>query len=293
MSYSIYYKAQFIKVDENSVIPYVEAGDNNVWEMDNKKRAREWTNIRFKDTGFITTNEALITAIDNMRTSAMQRAEDNTKQYGAGWEYSDKAFGYHEAIAIYGKSTHNTTFAAFKSIFTNGIAQAMTIEEFKERRIMFHVYVSPYFREELAAAGKEVLPTVYITSTEHLIATIAEFDAYYKGVANYYIKHSGWIENIIDERKRTKRNNRIVSSKTKVAIVVDEYWVLADPDEKYFVKGTKYGYKYTFMKHDNRVKAFMTEKQANSFIEKNNHKTFKPIKVEAKKIFWKPAKMVK
>ena len=158
---------------------------------------------------------------------------------------------------------------------------------------MFHVYVSPYFRDEMAKAGKEYLPTVYITSTEHLIATIAEFEAYYKGVANFYIKHSGYIENIIDERKRTKRNNRVVSSKTKVAVLVDEYWVLVDPNGRYFVKGTKNGYKYLHILNDNIAKAFKTEKQATAFIEKSWHKEFKPKKIEQKKIFWEKAKIQK
>lgn len=294
MSYSIFYRKQFIKIDENHVITFAEIGDNNVWESDNKKRAREWSNICFRSHNYIQSHTEVMDALESVRQSCIKSAEEQTAKYGDGWAYSDKHFGYHSGMAIYPKSTHNTTYGDFKSFYKTGIAEAMTVEQMFAEGVSLSVYVNAYYyKEALEAAGKVELPSVTITSTEHLLSTLKEYGEYYKGILPVYIRHNGWIDNILTKRKWNKKVNRLARPTTKEAIVVDEYWILADPDGKYFVKGTKNGYRYIWMKFDSRVKAFMTEKQANSFIEKSHHKTFKAIKVEAKKIFWKPAKIQK
>lgn len=42
MSYTILYRSMFVKVSNERYIPLYESGDNNVWECDNRRRARSW-----------------------------------------------------------------------------------------------------------------------------------------------------------------------------------------------------------------------------------------------------------
>ncbi len=42
MSYELIYNAQFLKTSKGTVVPVLLSGSNNVWEVGNKKRAREW-----------------------------------------------------------------------------------------------------------------------------------------------------------------------------------------------------------------------------------------------------------
>ena len=42
MSYTILYRTMFVKVDNDQFIPLYECGDNNVWECDLRRRARNW-----------------------------------------------------------------------------------------------------------------------------------------------------------------------------------------------------------------------------------------------------------
>ncbi len=47
MSYSIFYRAMFLKMSDGTFIPMIESGDNNVWEVERNRRAREWTACRW------------------------------------------------------------------------------------------------------------------------------------------------------------------------------------------------------------------------------------------------------
>jgi len=270
MSYTIFYNKQFIKVDENRVIPFMEMGCNNVWEMNNRKRARDWENSRsFTGGEIIIANDELLSNVDKYRTELIaqqtQYAENNptyTKD-----PYEDKRFGYFASLAMYGRSTRATTFGAFRNIFVNGINEAKTIEELKEVGVSISIYVSPYSRKGIEAAGLEFKPDVTFTSTEQMIEVIKEYSEYYSNVIGligscFYLRT--WNGKSIE---RLQKKNRVTVKKEKTVKEVSEYWVLECLNvHGYFVKHTKYGYKY--VQQAIFAKKFITEAKAKSFLKR-------------------------
>lgn len=286
MSYDILYGKQFIKVDDNRVIPFVLIGSNNLYEAgNNNKRVREWSNTYAHSEGkrVIVENDTLLANIDKYREQTMERCAENVKEYkDESWAYDDKRWGYHTSVAMYGKHTSTTSFGMYKSFFKNGIKEAMTVEELYDAHVTISLRVSPYYdAKEFEAMNVKVLPTVYIKTTQQLIDTIAEYEAYYAGVksATLYISESGmeWFM-----RRKPKRK---VDKKETKHIIVKEYYVLkAINTGFYFFRNTKYGYKYSY--HAISGKAFHSEAKAKAFHKRmRNKELFTVTKIEDTRSF--------
>ena len=269
MSFDIIYNRQFIKVDENQVIPFLEMGSNNCYEAsgNGRKRARDWGSSLFLTNGkIITNNEDLLKEIDKLEESTKQNCFNNTKQYGEGWEYDSKRFGYHTGISFYGKSTSSTSFSAFKSYHKNGIKEAMTIEELLEYDIKISLNVYRWVDKDITDKGLEIKPNVTFTSTQHMIDTINEYESYYGNKVTLYLRcNGGWL---IERMKKTKNRNKVVNRKEKKSVEVNEYFILRNENGGYFVRNTARGYKYSYFASSSSVKSFMSEKQAESFKKK-------------------------
>jgi hypothetical protein len=269
MSYDIIYNRQFIKVDENRVIPFLEMGSNNCYEAsgNGRKRARSWGNsFGFTNGKLIANNEDILKEIDNFEESTKQNCIENSERYGEGWEYDPKRFGYHTGISFYGKSTRSTSFDAFKSYYKNGIKEAMTIEELWENDIRITLHVYRWLDEHITSKGLEIKPDVTFTSTQHMIDTINEYETYYGNKTTLYLHCNGdWL---IERMKKRNNRNKVANRKEKKRVEVNEYFVLRNDNGGYFVRNTARGYKYTFFASGSSVKSFMSEKQAESFKNK-------------------------
>ena len=283
MSYSILYGKQFIKVDNERVIPFIEVGDNNVYEAYGRgtKRSRDWGN----STSFITENSMIVNAnellsnIDKDREQLIIRGKENAEKYDETWVYDDKRYGWHVGVAIYGYGTTKTTFGMFRSFYKTGIKQALTIEELKERGVTFNLIVYRWRDEDILSKGLEIKPDVKIESTEHLIKIHDEYKAYYgKNASVYLTTNNGLFLSRI--KKQTKRE-----TKEKVRKEVEEYYVL-ESGRGYFVRNMKRGYKYSLYLCSS-TKKFITEKEANKFHDKMpNKEHFKVNKIEAHGVFY-------
>lgn len=281
MSYDILYRKQFVKVDDKHVIPMVEIGSNNVWEMDNKRRARSWNNIELGRTfnSIIVSNEQLLANIDRIRESEIDKTKDRTEEDD---KYTDNRFGYFTAMALYGRSTRGTTFGQFKGFYKSGIEGAMTVEELKENGISVSLYPTPYAREAAEKAGLEMKPRVCFATTEYMLAIVKEYTEYYKdsGV-NLWCSLNG--DYNIDWLEKQRKIARKKAKTPKVKKEVSEYYVI-HTGEGYFIKNTKYGYKYSHYSDSYLNKRLETEKKAESFLaklKKRHVKTeaFKVVKV--------------
>lgn len=277
MSYEILYTKQFVKVDDNHVIPMIEIGSNNVWEADNKRRARDWNNIEFGKTfnSIIISNEQLLKNIDRIREVEIDRTKDRTE---AEDKYSDNRFGWFTALSLYGKGTRGTTFGQFKGFYNTGIKQAMTIEELKEYGISVCLAPSIYTVEAHEKAGLEKLPEVCFSSTQDMLDKVKQYTEYYKNTdINLWCTFIGSynMESVVKQRKKVKT--------TKPKKEVSEYYVI-HTGEGYFIKNTKYGYKYSHYCDSYLNKRLETEKKANAFLDKLKKRhikteAFKTVKV--------------
>jgi hypothetical protein len=248
MSYTILYAKQFIKIDETRVIPFILQGDNNVYES-NQKRARDWSNSYMFNSTIITSNEALIQAVVDYKNEVIERCNGYVNQYDETWAFDEKRFGYHTGLALGGRHTSKTTFGMFQSFFVSGIKDAKTVEELRELGCSLGIRVSSYDNKTITEAGLEIKPTVNFTSTEQAVATIEEYEAYYKGHNVYLYIYAYGMDRVVEKLKKCKAPKQ----KTKV----DHYFQINTPFGL-FLKNTARGFQYSQW----NAKAFRTERDA-------------------------------
>jgi len=286
MSFAILYNRQFIKVDDNHVIPFILQGDNNVYEcINDRRRARDWCNSYAHTNGMniIANNNELLQNIDEYRLKTIERCEDDTKKYGEGWEYNDKHWGYHVAVAMYGKGTRNTTFSQYKAFYKNAIKNAMTIEELKANGVSICLYVYRWKDTDITDKGLEIKPDVWFSSTEQLVNTIKEYREYYGSKFNIFLKQSG-MQGFMDKKVNLNKINKINRNNDKVTVTVNEYYVLAYGENFSFIKNTRTGFHYSY--NLTGGKSFINEKEATNFLNKmKNRDKFSVKKVVGEKKF--------
>ena len=70
MSYTILYRSLFVKLRSGKYLPIVESGDNNVYEYNNRRRARSWQNdgslYIFSNRHYDLTADEIMAGIENM-----------------------------------------------------------------------------------------------------------------------------------------------------------------------------------------------------------------------------------
>lgn len=136
MSYSIYYKHLFLRLSDNSLIPMVEAGDNNVW--DGRKRSREWQSCHFGKTIKLSyTEDEILRDLDRIFLDVTENARrhfDDFPQYVPAnmtpGKDAKERFGYYYGASIYGKTSHTTTWGAFRNFFLSAIRNAVPFETY-------------------------------------------------------------------------------------------------------------------------------------------------------------------
>lgn len=287
MSFDLLYDKQFIKVDDKRVIPFILIGCSNVYDHNNK-RVRDWNNTYAHNEGrhIIADNDKLLANIDKYREDTMKRCAENVINYkDESWAYDDKRWGYHTSLSMYGKHTATTSFGVYKSFFKTGIKEAMSIEELITAGVSISLRVSPYYdKEEFATKNITELPKVYLKSTQQLIDTIAEYEAYYANVksATLWLSESG-MDRYLDKKRMSKRIAKIKQRAEKKSVTVNEYYVLYN-GVGYLIKNTKKGYQYSYQPISG--KAFINEKTANAFHKRmRNKKCFEVTKIEGTRNF--------
>jgi hypothetical protein len=269
MSYTIFYNKQFIKVDDTRVIPLIEVGDNNVWEVDNKRRARDWSVMTGMTGGkLIVTNDELMKNIEGFRTDTIESNKAYLEKHPdtSIGGYSDAAWGYHIGWAMYGKSTRSSTYQVYKNFFLNGIKNAMTIEELRDNDVTITLSVYRWKDTDITDKGYEIKPDVTFTSTQHMLDTLAEYLAYYGDKFKLILRECGmW--RMVQHRKTENHNKRAEIHNNRKAITVDEWYALKFEDG-YYVAAKRGGFRYSY--YSSGAKPYMTEKDANIALRKIN-----------------------
>ena len=256
MSYEIIYDKQFIKVSKDKFVPMILAGSNNCTEFTNgrERRERSWFPYRINGN-IIVTKEEMLEFADNKRNSII--TDNNGRERDSWWEeYRDEKFGYWLGLAI-GGSCSSTTFGQFKGIFKTGCDKALTIEQLNDSGVSVVVRNGYYSSEERDKLG---IPSFYkmVYSSIQLEKAIDEFEEIFKGTNQIpYISFNGMGDNT-PKYLRQKHFKKDTIVKEKKEIKVNHYFSIIAPNNAWFVKRTKYGYKYTHYPY----LRFMTEKEA-------------------------------
>lgn len=133
MSFSLYYKSMFLKVGEDKYLPMFETAESNVWSANNpRKRSRDWGNTRFS-----VVNNKLLLSEKELLEIPTKIEENIVKKHS---DYNSKSFGFYYGLSVGGKSTSKTTFNDYKSLFKNGINNAITFDILKTLNISIYGY---------------------------------------------------------------------------------------------------------------------------------------------------------
>jgi len=263
-------------------------GDNNVYEITNRgqKRARSWSNNTWITNGnLLATKEEILAQIEKVRQDSIKSGEASAKQFNdESYIYSDKNFGWHQGISLYGKGTSSTTFQNFKGFFVGGMRNAMSIEELAAKGVHLNIQVYYWKEEDITSTGHEIKPQTTILTTQHLLDTYKEWREYYGDKFMIYFKFNNEyaLERMFDNKKLDKKITR--NNKPKERKELNEYWVIyCKNTDGFFQRFTRRGYHYAYISDGGKV--FTNEKVARKFHEKMRNKEIFEVKKINEKTF--------
>ena len=260
MSYDIIYGKQFVHLRRTGeVIPMLLMGSNNCFDVDRNgrcgRRARSWSNLRYYNRqGKISEKpEAILKSVD-----AELRRRIRDRHFPKEDKPADvrNRFGYFASIAISGRGTRGTSFNAYRSQFSNGIKNAMTIEELAAFGI--YLYFHGYTSGDHPSDG---MPQSIDLKTEaEYFAELRKWRFWLNGKGRSF-----WLSFHPHSDEQVLRRIRAATRKTpreKTSIEQDHYFVLTDGYNT-LVRYTSRGYRYSFSKTGG--KRFRIEKEAETY----------------------------
>lgn len=176
----------FLKIKDGSFIPFIESGDNNVWEVGRNRRSRSWESCRW-------------TFEDDERKNRISLTEDEI--LGAAQEEINR--GGNDCIKLSGHSGWGTP-AQFLSFFRSGFRHAVTFDDLRRESCFVTL---GYWKDGNYSAE-------YATSEEELLRKWDEFLSL--GIRPYvglglYSEHV-WTVMKRNTNRRIQRNYRNSSS---------------------------------------------------------------------------------
>jgi len=262
LSYEIIYGKQFVKLRRTrEVIPILLMGSNNCYDVPDYqhpkgRRARDWSNLRYHNRkGKISEKpEVILKSVD---AELRQRIRDRSFPKEDKPADVRNRFGYFASLAISGRGTRGTSFNAYRSQFSNGIKNALTIEELVKLGVYPYLYTYSYNPEETAGAPVSVNLETEAQYFEELKKWRAWQNGNGKSFSLSFHPHS--TDTVLDRLQRPGRNARRETRREKTRVEQDHYFVLTDGYNN-LVKYTARGYRYSFSKTGG--KQFRTEKEA-------------------------------
>ena len=139
MSYTIFYRAMFIKLSDGTFIPMIESGDNNVWEACNRRRARDWSACRWMHESEEQRKRISLTEEEIVGSALLEINRIRERYVGeepafGGPKYTEenvmKDFSYFSCVHISGHSTSSAK--TFLNFIKSGFRNAVTMDKLQE-----------------------------------------------------------------------------------------------------------------------------------------------------------------
>ena len=249
MSYSIFYRAMFIKLTDGTYIPMIESGDNNVWES-NRRRARDWNSCRWafetperKKRYSLTEHEIMAGAkyLVNEKMSEYVGKEAITSEDKYTIDDINRDFSYFSAIKING---HNlTSVQTFLNFFKSGFRNSVTFKELRDYNC----------NVRLSWWENTINRSLSVSNEENL--SIRWNECLQKG----FIPHIGLGVNAEDVWQSMKLRNSV---KVKPKVQKDEYYVVT-----FFYNGNK---EYLYKLSSKRIWHLNDSKHARKYSTKGS-----------------------
>jgi len=138
MSYTIFYRAMYIRLGDGTYIPMIESGDNNVYDCDRNRRSREWTSCRWLHESEEQRKRYSLTEkeiLDRAQAEIDRHVKEYTGREPAfgGNPYTKEQvladLGFFNCIQVSGRRI--TSAACFYNFMKSGIRNAVTMEELR------------------------------------------------------------------------------------------------------------------------------------------------------------------
>ena len=264
VSYEIVYGKQFVKLRRTKeVIPMLLAGSNNCYDLptyghSRGRRVRSWSNAPwYNRKGKISEKPEII--IKNLDAELNRRIRN---RYDKEDKPSDirKRFGYYASVAISGRGTRGTSWNAWRSQFTNGIKNALTIEELVKLGV--HLYFQGSTWGDKPNNG--IPETMSLETEAQYFAELKKWRAWKQDNGRrFWLDFRPYDTDIVLDRLRVPgREARRKARKEKTEVQQDHYFVLTDGYNG-LRKYVRHGYRYSFNKKNG--KRFRTEKDAEDY----------------------------
>ena len=263
MSYTILYDSAFVRLKNNTILPFVLAGCNNVWEANSKRRARDWQMwLPFAGGSKVIKEDYIETMLSDWRQSVIDRNNKWVEEYkdNGGWDvYSDKRFGYFDGVSVYGKSTHTTTWGNVVGFFERGVKNAISFDQFLSISSI-RLRVSTW-EKKVNDLGLEY-EVVYVKDEKHFLSELERFNLVYGlNKISWYIEPGGFYGDRLGKEIRSRffgdTSLKRICMHKEYKTVDSAYTIMFDGN--YFKKRSKRSiyYSYSVPKHK-----FETLKQA-------------------------------
>jgi hypothetical protein len=286
LSYEIIYGKQFVNLRRTrEVIPMLLAGSNNcydcpTYEHPKGRHEREWGHTQwFTRKNKLSDKPDII--LKNLDAQLNKCIRGNHID-GAKPKDIRNHFGYYGSIAVAGRGTRGTSWNAFRSQFTNGIRNALTIEELAQFGVSLYFY-------DIGMVGDSPngrpAPVDIITEPQYFVE-LSKWRAWQVATGKSF-----WVSFhplSTDEVLRRLHSLKSRTPREKTKVEQDHYFVLTDGYNA-LVKYTRSGYRYSY--HKDGGKRFMTEEATDQYkqqlIWNGRYKAdiWKVERIEAKAIF--------
>lgn len=285
MSYSIFYDTQYIKL-KNGFVPMILAGDSNCYTVGpHPKRARDWqifsyllnkNNIQMHK--FFATEQEIISAIDadienTLATKSGPDKYDDNRMITR--EEVAERYGWYTSLAIRG-STFTFTAKKYRSFVTNGIKNALTIEELDKIGInmSFFEYHGSNICLSIDAPGRGLGMRIrteddFFKELKIWEAWVSKCEAVTKNGKVAEVSFSLQFDSdesiATADLKRFRSERRRANAKPTENVEVDHYFTLKN-ENGYLFRYTKYGYKYAY-NPGHSSKRYQFKKDAERYIK--------------------------
>lgn len=266
MSYTIYYDKLFIRTSDNKYIPMILQGDNNVWELNNKRRSRDWEFRKKKtENGKVIdlwTKEDILSELADADASSRSSYEYSVKNGFSQGPYDQKYFGDLIGLAIGGGRCSNTSFDKYKSFWMSGMKNSITFDQLKEYGSSISMQSYWYHNDELKKLSLEPLKRMQINTEEEFLEAIK--------IAEKYNHMCSITLSYMDERRVKRMREKLFpkNKREKQLINVEKYFaieVFYKGTNNYignFLRASKSGFKYSYSEEGG--KRYLTEKEVDT-----------------------------
>lgn len=262
------------------------AGSNNCFDVPDYqhsrgRRARDWSNARwYNGKGKISEKPEVIVKNLDAELNRMIRNRHDREDKPSDIR---NRFGYYASLAISGRGTRGTSWNTFRSQFTNGIKNALTIEELAKLGVTLYFHDVGMVNDPPNGRPAQV----DIMTEPQYFAELAKWRAWKDGNGkSFWLSFHPHDDELVLKRLRESKR-RVPREKTRVE--QDHYFVLSDG---YYglVKYTRRAYRYSFSKTGG--KRFRTEKEAEAYrqqlLKRGCYKAniWKVERIEGNVLFW-------